>query len=265
MPEGCTQSTHPSLEHVTETGMVPILKSSRQLEAELKCLGCERVMKVAQVGQLCSLVPFGPPFPLLGLTRYSAVSAQGSQSIKAFAGPPTDGRLLLTANSEKSRHLCCARFAPFCTQGTSHDCLIKVQGPSQLALDFEIFVFTFPCSTSSALTSLHLHQKPSRTGCSSKCSHPVGCAAASLPLPDVFWSCGSQGSSLQVFPSTEAASSEVISICKAPAGTVQVGGKEKLTPVPFAPQWAASCSVVQIAHALWGPKLKLLPKKPSNY
>lgn len=68
-----------------------------------------------------------------------------------------------------------------------------------------------------------------------------------------------------MFPSTEAASSEVISICKAPAGTVQVGGKEKLTPVPFAPQWAASCSVVQIAHALWGPKLKLLPKKPSNY
>jgi len=166
MPEGCTQSTHPSLEHVTETGMVPILESSRQLEAELKCLGCERVIKVAQVGQLCSLVPFGPPFPLLGLTRYSAVSAQGSQSIKAFAGPPTDGRLLLTANSEKSRHLCCARFAPFCTQGTSHDCLIKVQGPSQLALDFEIFVFTFPCSTSSALTSLLLHQKPSRTGCS---------------------------------------------------------------------------------------------------
>lgn len=27
MPEGCTQSTHPSLEHVTETGMVPILEA----------------------------------------------------------------------------------------------------------------------------------------------------------------------------------------------------------------------------------------------
>lgn len=237
MPMGCTQSTHPSLESINETGSGWCPPSKAVGSAELKCQGCDRVVNVAQVGCLCSLVPFGSQFPLLVLTGFSAVGAQGSQSIKAIVGPPTDGRLLLTANSEKSRYLCCTRFVSL-------------------------------CSSSSAPTSLRLQQKPGRTGSStgagSQMLTATGMCSHKSSLPDAFWSCGSQRSSLQVFPSTEAASSEVISICKAPAETVQVGGKEKLAPVPFAPQWEASFSVVQIAHA-WSWKLRLLPKKPSNY
>lgn len=82
---------HP--EHPTLTGahnkLVPILKSSGQLAAEVPGLrkGCKGSTC------LCSSVPFGPRFFLLGLMEYSAVSAQGSQSTKAFAGPPMNGRL----------------------------------------------------------------------------------------------------------------------------------------------------------------------------
>lgn len=87
-------------------------------------------------------------------------------------------------------------------------------------------------------------------------------------LPNAFWSCESQGSSPQVFPSTEAAYSKVIRICKALAGTVQVGGKENLSPVPFSPTVGRLLLSCANCPCTLGPstlELELLPKKSSNY
>lgn len=116
-------------------------------------------------------------------------------------------------------------------------------------------VFTFPHSISSPCPPYKYAKSPAALGptqeLGSKHLQPLETHSPESFLMDACQSRGRQENSLHPIPGS-GGSLPHSRLASARHWKGQCRWEEKLKPVPFAPQWAASCSVVQIAHALWG-------------